>query len=99
MEFIVVERQGPHGMLLVVTDRDILGKVFEEGRVQIDLRKEFYQGEIKEKEEVKILMLRSKHLHLTGKAAVALGVELDFIQKGRILWVQGTPHAQVVMGG
>lgn len=98
MEFVVAERPGPHGSLLVITDKDILGKLFEEDRVQLDLRKEFYQGEVRGKEEVKKLMLKSRHLHLTGKGAIALGIELDLIGKGRILWVQGTPHAQVVMG-
>ncbi len=98
MEFVVAERPGPHGLLLVITDKDILGKLFEEGRIQLDLRKEFYQGDVREKEEVKKRMLQSRHLHLTGKGAVALGIELDLIRKGRILWVQGTPHAQVVMG-
>ena len=99
MEFVVAERPSPHGLLLVITDKDVLGKMFEEGRVQLDLRKEFYQGEIKEKEEVKKLMLKSRHLHLTGKGVVALGIELGLVQRGRILLVQGTPHAQVVMGG
>ena len=34
----------------------------------------------------------------TGKEAVALGVELDVVETKKILWVQGVPHAEVVMG-
>ena len=96
MIFIVAQKQGPHGMLLVVTDKDILGKVFSEGKKQLDLSKNFYQGEEQNKEEVKALVAVAQHLHLTGKSVVALGVEMDLIDPGRILWVQGVPHAEVV---
>ncbi len=98
MEFVVAKKQNIHGLLLIVTDKELLGKLFEEGKVQIDLRKEFYQGEIKKQEEVKELMKQARHLHLTGKAAIALGIELGLVDGGRILWVQGIPHAQAVGG-
>jgi uncharacterized protein len=95
---IVSEKPGPHGMLLVVTDEEILGKKFEEGKVQLDLTQEFYQGIAKTKEEIKKIIPQSRHLHLTGKQAVALAVELNLIESPKILFVQGIPHAEIVMG-
>ncbi|MBS3165774.1 DUF424 family protein [Candidatus Woesearchaeota archaeon] len=96
MNFTVAQKQSHHGLLLVVTDSEIMGKKFEEGKFQLDLTKEFYQGEKKNKEEVKELFLTARHIHLTGKAAVAIAVEMDYIEANKILWIKGIPHAEIV---
>jgi len=98
MALIVAEKQGPHGLLVVITDKDLLGKTFVEGKVQLDLTKQFYQGKEKTKAEIKILLKRARDLHLTGKEAVALGVEENMVESKRILYVQNVPHALVVVG-
>ena len=95
--FIVARKETPRGMLLVVTDADVLGKVFTDGKRQLDLANPFYKGEEMEKEEVKKLVLESRYLHLTGKEAVQLGVDLGFVEKKNILMIQEVPHAEVVM--
>ena len=53
MDFIVSRKESKHGSLVIVTDKDILGKVFEEKKRQLDLTKKFYQGDLKSKEETK----------------------------------------------
>ncbi len=98
MKFIVTEKQGAHGLLLVVTDQDLLGKFFEEGKAQLDLRSAFYKGEEKTKEEVKTLLAGARDVVLTGKMAVALGIELDLVDPKKILYVKNVPHAQVALG-
>ena len=52
MVFIVSKKEGPNGLLLVVTDKEIIGKQFTEEKLQLDLSKEFYQGEEMEKEKI-----------------------------------------------
>ncbi len=96
MIFIVAEKEGSHGRLLVVTDKDILGKYFHTGKIQLDLRSPFYQGKEMSKEEVKIILKRVRQAMFTGKAAVALGIEIDLINPQKILYVQNIPHAQAV---
>lgn len=98
MSFIVSEKNGPHGILLVVTDKNILGKKYEQGKLQLDLSQEFYQGEEKNEQEVKAAFQKARHIHLTGKKSVALGVELDLIDQQRALWISGIPHAETVIG-
>ncbi|MBI2668792.1 DUF424 family protein [Candidatus Woesearchaeota archaeon] len=92
----VSEKEGPHGSLIIVTDSDLLGKRFEEKRRQLDLTKDFYQGEEMNKPEAQRRMEKAQHLHLTGKEAVALGVEMDLVDSKQILYVQNVPHAEVV---
>ncbi|MBU0470907.1 MAG: DUF424 family protein [Nanoarchaeota archaeon] len=97
MDYIVSVKNSKYGLLVVVTDSNIIGKIFEEGNRQLDLTKKFYQGELKGKEEVKKLFEKSRHLHLTGKGAVAIGVELDLVDGEKILIVKGVPHAEVCL--
>jgi len=97
MNLIVTEKAGPHGQLIIVTDEDILGKVFSEGRLQLDLSKDFYQGEKMTEEAIKELFHRARHIHLTGKDAVDLGVRLGLVEEKKILFVEGIPHAEVLI--
>ncbi|NQV91557.1 DUF424 family protein [Candidatus Woesearchaeota archaeon] len=94
---IVSQKNGPHGILLVVTDSDLVGKRFEKGRLQLDLMQDFYNGDEMNKEEVKILLQRSRDAHFTGKKSIAIGVELNLIHPERVLFVEGIPHAEVVL--
>ena len=96
MEYIVSKKQGQLGLLIVVTDADIVGKKFEEERLQLDLTKKFYQGEPKSKEEVKQIIMTARHIHLTGKGAVAIGIEMDLIDPKKIIFIDKVPHAEVM---
>ncbi len=96
MEYIVSKKQSQFGMLVVVTDADIIGKKFEEERLQLDLTKKFYQGEPKNKAEVKEIMMKARHLHLTGKGIVAIAVEMDLVDPKKILFIDSVPHAEIM---
>ena len=96
MDYIVAIKQSQFGLLVVVTDSDIIGKKFEEEKLQLDLTKKFYQGETKKKEEVKQIMTTARHLHLTGKGAVAIGVEMDLVDPKKIIFIDKIPHAEIM---
>ena len=82
--------------LVCVTDSDILGKRYVEGKLQVDLTSDFYKGEERNKEEI-VRELKSAYvIHFTGKQSVALGIELDLVAAGHILTAEGVPHAEVV---
>jgi len=98
MNYIVAQKQSHHGTLVIVTDEDILGKVFEEGKLQLDLSKKFYQGDKKSKEEVQKIIVTARHIHLTGKGAVAIGVEMDLVNPKKILFIGKIPHAEIMNG-
>lgn len=99
IHFIVAEKESTQGLLLIITDEDILGKKFEKGKKQLDLAAKFYRGEKKNKEEVKKLIPKARHLHLTGKHIVAMAIEMNVVNPKYILWIKNVPHAQVACGG
>ncbi|MBI2151851.1 DUF424 family protein [Candidatus Woesearchaeota archaeon] len=98
-KLIVSEKESPNGLLLVITDANILGKSFEEGKLQLDLSKEFYKGIERNKEWIKKMSQKAQYFHLTGKEAIALGVEFGLVKVDKILYIKKVPHAQVVIGG
>jgi len=99
MVFVVAKKKAENGLLLVITDKEILSKTFSEGKLQLDLTKEFYKGKKMNKKEVLELIKEARHLHLTGKHSVGLGVELDLVETSKILYIENVPHAEVVLGG
>lgn len=98
MKFIVSIKNSTAGLLIVVTDNNLLGKKFEQGKLQLDLTKIFYQGEEKNEKEIKEILKKASHLHLTGERAVAIGISLNLIESGKIIWISGIPHAEMVLG-
>lgn len=97
MAFIVKIHKGPHGNVVVISDAEIIGKKFEERKLQLDLTKEFYSGEEMDEEKVKELVKNAYILHLTGKKAVEFFVKLDLVDGDKILFVDGVPHAEVCL--
>lgn len=98
MVIIVSQKQSPLGLLLVISDKAIQGQKIEEGKLQLDLTKSFYQGQEMEKEQAQQLFPQARYIHFTGKEAVALGVESGFVDSRKILYVKNIPHAEVIMG-
>ncbi len=95
LTFTVSEKNTPNGILLIVTDTNLIGKSFEEKNTQLDLTKKFYSGEEKTVEEVKKLFKNAYIIHLTGENSVTLGQEMSLVQK--IITVDNVPHAEVLL--
>ncbi len=99
MIFIVTTHCGPHGLLVVICDADIVGKVFVEGLREISVKGSFFAGERKTHDEVLMLLKVARHLHLTGRQIIEMALNLDLVEAEKILWVSGVPHAQVFSEG
>ena len=94
---IVNIKTTPEGLIVIVTDSNLVGKKFEEGKKQLDLTNKFYSGDEKPIEEIKQLLNDAYVLHLTGKEAVAFGKELGLVEN--VIIIDNIPHAEVVLEG
>lgn len=97
MKFIVTEKKTPHGLLVIVTDQNILEKKFKQGKLQLDLKLPFYCGEERDEQETILLLTKARHLHLTGKEIVDLAIKEGYVNKQKVLVVQNIPHAEVII--
>lgn len=98
MKFIVNEIKTNNGIILVVTDKEVIGKVLSNEQTEIDLSTKFFQGNEFSKEEVIDKIKSSYILHFTGKESLEILKELNFVDERRVLVIQDIPHAEVYMG-
>ncbi len=96
--FTVSIKSSPNGTILIITDTDLIGKKFEDEKLQLDLTKEFYVGEVMPATDLPEKIEGSYVVHVTGKKAVAFVKSLGYIDSGKIIEISGVPHAEVYLG-
>jgi len=97
-KFIVNEKNTEQGIILVITDPELIGKKFETETLQLDLSKDFYKGEEKNSEEILAMINKAYILHLTGKNTLKLVFDLGLVDPGKVLEIDNVPHAEVYLG-
>ncbi|HLC19312.1 MAG TPA: DUF424 family protein [Candidatus Nanoarchaeia archaeon] len=83
--------------ILVVTDKELVGKKYIEGRLQLDFTSEFYKGKEMAEEEIKRLMRGAYIIHLAGKKSVQLGIDEGFVDEMNVKQIKGISHAEVLL--
>nr|WP_290723207.1 DUF424 domain-containing protein [Archaeoglobus sp.] len=84
-------------VLVAVCDSDIVGRTFREGELKLEVKESFYGEEEVGEEEVKRALRNATIANITGSKAVSLAVRIGIIDKNRILYIEGCPHAQMVV--
>jgi len=89
------EKEGKR--VIALCDKDLLGNVYSEGGVEIDLDtySSFYRGKVVGKEEAVSLLKEFDSLNVVGKSAVALCIELKLGEIDDVRYVQGVPILQI----
>jgi len=98
MSLVVKVHQKDDRTVVAVCDDTLLGQVFEEKGVQLDLSSPFYQGEVFEKQQdVGDLLRNADSVNLVGDEAVKIGLMEGIITPEQVRTVDGVPHAQSVI--
>jgi len=83
--------------VVAVCDTELIGKYFEKGKLQLNVKKEFYKGEEKtEKETIEILReakIDDAIFNLVGKRAVDTAIKAGLIDKKGVIKIDNVPHA------
>lgn len=80
--------------MVCITDEEIIGKKFEEGKKQLDFTADFYKGELRSEEDTIPTLKGAALLIFSGKRAVILGKKFKFISKENIITIKGVQQAQ-----
>jgi len=83
------------GSMLAACDKELLGQVFEEGELKLNVKEEFYGGEIVTIEIFEEKLKRAKIANLVGTNVVTKATELGLLDRGAVLEIAGVPHAQI----
>jgi len=80
--------------LLAVCDSGLLGKKFEEGKLALNVSREFYDGQ-KIGNDVLDFFPKADIINITGSKIVSLALKGKWISKEGIIKIRRIPHAQI----
>ena len=92
---IKIYRQG-NDFMIGACDEKLIGKKFVDGKFQIDVSKEFYDGKRITIEVLKKYLENATIANLVGEQTIQCAIKLGLVDPGCILRVKGIPHAQMV---
>lgn len=91
-ELMVSKKLDDNGRLFLnVVDKELLGKKFEEGNKVLDLTRDYYKGDLMDREEVVKLFKKSFCINFIGNGSVELGEENNMIKNE--LEIKGIKYA------
>lgn len=87
--------------VVAVCDKELLGKKFEEGKLQLDVKESFFKGKESSKEEASEIMrdmkLEDSTFNIIGEKSVQTALETGIITKDGIGKIANIPFALVLM--
>lgn len=83
-------------LLIGACDEELIGKKFEDGKFQIDVTKDFYDGERIAPEILKKYLEEATIANLVGEETIKAAIEMGLIDEECITRIKGIPHAQMV---
>ncbi len=86
---------------MAICDSDLIGKVFEGDKFQLDVKESFFKGDEKSKEEITEIMknmsIEDATFNIIGKESVQTALEAEIITKQGVKEIQGIPFALVLL--
>ncbi len=82
---------------MAACDADLLGKVLEEGELQLAVKPEFYDGMAVTREQLISHLQVATIGNFVGQETVRVVLEEGFIDEDHIITIDGVPHAQMVV--
>jgi len=83
--------------IVAACDEEILGGSFSEGELKLDVKEDFYMGELMDIDKIGELLSMATIANLSGNKVVDKAIELGFIDEENVLNIAGIKHAQMVL--
>lgn len=86
--------------VVAICDAELIGKTFEEGKRQLELRENFYKDKkVQKKELIKMIHDQTKEdatFNIVGEKATETAIEAGIIIKENIVYIQNIPFALIL---
>ena len=92
---INIIKQGKH-LLVAACDLNLLGKTLKFGKINFEVRRNFYGGFVVDIEEAVNLIKQGTSVNLVGPMIVKRVIEAGLIHPQAVLDISGIPHAQIM---
>lgn len=98
---IIVNVIKSYRYIIAICDPILLGKQFEQGEFQLDIKESFFKGnEVDEEQAIKIMQNMAKEdatFNIVGEESVNIALKAGIITKEGIKRIQGIPFALVLL--
>ena len=98
---IIINIMSSYRNVVAVCDSELLGKRFEEGKFQLDIKESFYKGEeVNEERAIQIMERMSREdatFNIVGKNSVDSALKAGIIVEEGIREIRGIPFALVLL--
>ena len=87
--------------VVAICDKELLGKYFEQGNFQLDIKESFYKGEeISEEKLSKIIQNMIKEdaiFNIVGEKSISCAIKQGLISKESVKKIQDVPFSMVLV--
>lgn len=88
-------------VVITIADKELVGKVFTEGKLQLDVKESFYKGEIKPKNEIietiQDWVKEDATFNIVGKNSVKTAIEAGIIHEESVGHIDNIPYAMILL--
>jgi hypothetical protein len=99
--FIKIHKSGNIRPVIAICDSDLLGKKFEEGKRQLDVRENFYKGDkVDEEQAINILKMQAAEdaiFNIVGEKSIDSAIKAGVIDEKSVAKIKKIPFALVLM--
>ena len=86
---------------VAICDKELLGKKFEQDKLQLDIKENFYKGEEKSEQEtfqiIQNMSAEDATFNIVGQKSIALAIKAGIISEQGVKKIQDVPFALVLM--
>jgi hypothetical protein len=82
--------------MVACCDKELLGRVFREGKLKLSLQTNFYGNAAMDLLEALVLLDGADILNLVGENIVRAAIERGLVHPHAVISIDGVPHAQVM---
>lgn len=100
VSYQIYEQSGD--VLLAACDKGLLGDTLEEGDISLEVKEDFYGGNLieiepdSERTDLDTKFERSTIANLVGENVVEAALDAGLGDEKDVMWIQGIPHLQIV---
>jgi hypothetical protein len=93
--YLKIHRQGAE-VLIAICDCEILGKMFVEGDLRLEVSCEFFGKDSASASEVEAALEKATMANFVGCRAVEHAIRLGYVERENVLTIDGVLYAQMV---
>ena len=82
--------------LVAVCDKDLIGKTLRDGKIKLEVKKEFYGDQLTTPEEAAKALSEANTGNIVGKKSVKIAIEKNLVDPSAVIHIAGIPHVNII---